>query len=153
MRLKRRGDTKRDRRFGNAAQSFSGDADFCVGDFRGVWILEPPPADRTREVYFVVAVFVFGGGDWDWVGDVSCVAVRVFRAKQKYREGQFTSVAQTVWTQHRVRRGHREECQKRLTPRFWEAKKFLAQACTDFHTVTSRKGLRDFCSARSMRSD
>src|SRR5271165_2095981 len=78
MRLKPRGDTKRDGRFGNAAEPFSGHADFCAGDFRGVWIFEPAAAAGASEICFVVAVFVFAGGHWDWVGDVSGIAVRVW---------------------------------------------------------------------------
>ena len=84
MRLKRREGIRRDlwhdrghdRYFRNSDQSFPGHADFCRGDFGGVWISEPAAARGSGEIHCVVAVLVFGDWDWDWLGDVSVFAVK-----------------------------------------------------------------------------
>jgi len=82
MRLKRRGGTKRDRQFGDSAESFSGHGDFCVGDFPSVWVSRPTSTGGADEVYFVVVVFVSGDRDRHWVGDVSLLAVSVRRVNE-----------------------------------------------------------------------
>ena len=83
MRSRPPGDTRRDGRLGNAAKSFSGDADFCFGYFRSVWIFEPAASDREDQIYFMVVVFIFGGGNWDWLGDVSGVALKFFNSERE----------------------------------------------------------------------
>ena len=78
--MKRRGGTRRDGRDRDAAKSFSGHVGFRAGDFGGVRIFEPAASDRAGEIYFVVVVFIFGGGYRDWLGDVSGIALRVYKS-------------------------------------------------------------------------
>lgn len=76
MRMRRRGGARRERLAVAAIDPFPGILALCRGDFDRVWIFGSPAAEGPDQVYFVVALFVFGGRDRDWVADVPVFAVR-----------------------------------------------------------------------------
>ena len=59
----------------SAPEPSASDVVVRAGDFGGVRISEPAPADGAAKIYFVVAGIVLADRDRDWVGDVSVFAV------------------------------------------------------------------------------
>lgn len=76
MRTRQRGVAKRERRDGFQPESSASDAGVCAGDFDCVWILEPPPAPRAREIHRVVALPFLVNRRGHRLGDVSVLALR-----------------------------------------------------------------------------
>ena len=76
MRMKQRGDAKHERRNGIYAQSSAIPAVLCPADFRSVRLSEPEAADRTREIYRVVAVSLSLDRRGNRMGDVSVLTLR-----------------------------------------------------------------------------
>ena len=73
--MKPREGERRDRRDRFSSQPFSGDDAFRAAHLHRLWIFEPAPDERAREIHHLVVVSV--PADWrgDWLGYVSLLAL------------------------------------------------------------------------------
>ena len=81
MRMKWREAAKHERGNGIQVQSSAIHAAFRVADFHRVWLPEQAEADRTREIYNLVAFFVSADRRGNRLGDVPVLAVKELRIR------------------------------------------------------------------------